>query len=385
MKHPWDSQTFASGATAKGRSAETVAASIAAASAIKRRHPDLPVVLTLNHLAHLSDVSSDFLQEVAHRKIDPYRVFRVKKRGVPNKVPAPPRRYRTICVPDPRLMRVQRWIAQNILKVMPSHPASFAFIKDRDLVDAAERHVGAKWLVKMDVRHFFESIHEDSAYGVFRSFGYGALISFQMARICTRLPTHSRSDPRDRLGRGEKAKPYRTHPMGHLPQGAPTSPMLANFASETLDNRLAHLAFSENWTYTRYADDLAFSRVGASTRAQAMHLVKRVEMALETSGLVAHRQKTAIVPPGGRKILLGVTVDAGRPRLTKAFRNNIETHLYALNHENIGPERHRVKRGFASIIGMRRHIFGLIAFAHQVDEAYASKLYTEANKVDWHR
>lgn len=50
MKHPWDPQTFAWGAKAEGRSAETVAASIAAASAIKRHHPDLPVVLTLNHL-----------------------------------------------------------------------------------------------------------------------------------------------------------------------------------------------------------------------------------------------------------------------------------------------------------------------------------------------
>jgi RNA-directed DNA polymerase len=66
-----------------------------------------------------------------------------------------------------------------------------------------------------------------------------------------------------------------------------------------------------------------------------MHLVKQEEMVLETSGLIPHRQKTTIVPPGGRKILLGVTVDTGRPRLTKAFRNNIETHLYALNHESI--------------------------------------------------
>jgi RNA-directed DNA polymerase len=385
MKHPWDPQTFASGAKAVGRSTQTVTASLAAASAIKRKHPDLPVVLTLNHLAHLSDVSSDFLQEVAHRKIDPYRVFRVKKRGVPNKVPAPPRRYRTICVPEPRLMRVQRWIAQNILQVMPSHQASFAFIKDRDLVDAAERHVGAKWLVKMDVRHFFESIHEDAAYLVFRSFGYGALLSFQMARICTRLPSHSRMDPRIRLGRGANGKPYRTHPVGHLPQGAPTSPMLANFASAVLDIRLTQLAVSENWTYTRYADDLAFSRVGSSSRGQAMQLVKQVETVLEMAGLVPHRQKTTIVPPGGRKILLGVTVDTGRPRLTKAFRNNIETHLYALNHLNIGPERHREKRGFASKIGMRRHILGLIAFAHQVDQAYAAKLYAEANRVDWSR
>tara|TARA_R110002020_G_scaffold25225_8_gene82134 strand:- start:6878 stop:7399 length:522 start_codon:yes stop_codon:yes gene_type:complete len=171
--------------------------------------------------------------------------------------------------------------------------------------------------------------------------------------------------------------------MGHLPQGAPTSPMLANFASEALDNRLTYLASTESWTYTRYADDLAFSRPGDSTRAEAMQLVKRVEMALELTGLVVHRQKTLIVPPGARKILLGVAVDTGKPRLSKAFRNNIETHLYALTHADIGPERHRAKRGFASIIGMRRHVLGLIAFAHQVDKSYASKLYAEANTVDW--
>lgn len=229
MKHPWDSQAFTVGAKDKDRSEETIAASIAAATAVKRHHPDLPVILTLNHLAHLSDVSPDFLQEVAHRKIDPYRVFRVKKRGVANKVPSPPRRYRTICVPELRLMRVQRWIAQNILQAMPSHPASFAFIRERDLVGAAERHVGAKWLVKMDVRHFFESIYEDSAYRVFRGFGYGALISFQMARICTRLPIYSRKDPRARLGRRKKTCHTAPTPRGICRKArrpAPCSPIL---------------------------------------------------------------------------------------------------------------------------------------------------------------
>lgn len=42
--------------------------------------------------------------------------------------------------------------------------------------------------------------------------------------------------------------------------------MLANFALAVLDIRLSQLAESENWTYTRYADDLAFSRVGPSNR-----------------------------------------------------------------------------------------------------------------------
>lgn len=384
MVHPWDPQTFIAGARRAGRSEVTIQACQAAALAIKRTHPDLPVILTLNHLAHLADVNADFLQEIAHRKTDPYRVFRVKKRGVANLVPAQPRRYRTICVPEPRLMRVQRWIAQNILQVTPSHRASFAFTKNRDLKGAAEMHVNAKWVVKMDVRQFFESIPESSVYRVFRSFGYGALLSFQMARICTRRPDHSRHDMRLLLGRGDQ-RPYRSHPMGHLPQGAPTSPMLANRAVEALDRRLESLAANAGWTYTRYADDLAFSRTTDTTRGKAMRLVKLAELSLQIHGLVVHRQKTSILSPGSRKILLGMLVDTGKPKLTKAFRNNIETHLYALTHDKIGAEKHLAKRSFSSLIGMRRHIMGLIAYAHQVDEDYAAALYAKANSVNWKR
>lgn len=382
MTHSWDPQTFTMGARGAGRSDATIQACQAAATAIKRTHPDLPVILTLNHLAHLADVNADFLQEVAHRKIDAYRVFRVKKRGVANLVPAPPRRYRTICAPEPRLMRVQRWIAQNILQVTPSHEASFAFTKNRDLKGAAKKHVNAKWLVKMDVRQFFESIPEAAVYHVFRGFGYGALLSFQMARLCTRRPDHHRRDTRELLGRGDK-RPYHSHPMGHLPQGAPSSPMLANRAVEALDRRLEKLATSAGWTYTRYADDLAFSRTTVGTRSEAMRLVKLAELALQLHGLVVHRLKTGIVPPGSRKILLGMLIDTGEPKLTKAFRNNIETHLYALTHEKIGAEQHRRKRGFSSLIGMRRHIMGLIAYAHQIDESYAATLYAKVSSVDW--
>jgi RNA-directed DNA polymerase len=151
-----------------------------AAAAIKRTHPNLPVVLTLHHLAHLSKVSAEDLQQVTFRKIDAYRVFRVKKRGVSGASPAPPRRYRTICVPHPFLMQTQRWIVQNILNPIHPHSASFAFAPGRDLVGAAERHLGSRWLLKMDVRHFFESISEMQVYRVFRWLGYGALLSFQM-------------------------------------------------------------------------------------------------------------------------------------------------------------------------------------------------------------
>lgn len=385
MKHPWSSQRFREGARAEGRSEGLIAAAEAAADAIKRTNPDLPVILTLGHLAHLAGVPIEALQAVAFRKEDSYRVFRVKKRGTPNGIAAPPRRYRTICVPHQDLMRAQRWIAQNILNAVPPHPVSYAFAPGRDLVGAAKRHVEAKWLVKMDVRHFFESICERRVYRVFRSLGYGALLSFQMARVCTRLAHHQISDVRLQEGRGDTGLPYRRHRQGHLPQGAPTSPMLANLVMWPLDRRIEALAARGGWTYTRYADDLAFSRRNASTRGEAMHLAKAVEHELVLFGLVNNREKTTIVPPGARKVLLGVLVDREKPRLTREFRNNVETHLFALANPRVGAVAHKAKRGFASTIGMRRHIEGLIAFAHQVDQDYGATLYGQLNAVDWNR
>ncbi|MBL8558786.1 MAG: RNA-directed DNA polymerase [Hyphomonadaceae bacterium] len=377
MSHPWDSQTFTAAARAAGRSDAVIDASLRAATYIKDRHPDLPVILTLAHLAHLTDVSGEFLRGVVDRETDPYRVFQLNKRSRPN---APQRAHRTICVPHPLLMRTQRWIAQNILNVIDPHRASFAFAPKRDIVQAAKRHAGCRWLVKLDVTDFFTSIREDAVYRVFRALGYGALISFELARLCTRAPGSSR---RKHRASHDQRLPYHRKHCGFLPQGAPTSPMLANLASYQLDEDFEALATSRNWIYSRYADDLAFSTKHPSNRSEALHVSRKAEALLERHGFAANRSKTCIAPPGARRLVLGLLVDRGAPRLPRAFRDNIETHLYALAHADIGPLRHLNKRGFASLIGMRRHIEGLIAFAHQVEPTYAARLYARFKKVAW--
>lgn len=381
MEHPWSPQLFAAQAKKLGRSKETIDAAVVAGNAIKNRNADLPVVWSLSHLAHLTGTDPKLVHSYVTRNlgIDPYRVFRLKKRPKEGSR-APTRGFRTICVPEPELMRLQRWIAQNILSRAIPHQSSFAFFRDRGILKAAERHCGCRWLVKIDIHSFFDGIKERNCYHAFRSLGYGALISFELARICTRA---ARQAPFSGETSSQTMLPYRRAYEGYLPQGAPTSPALANMVMNELDARLSARAEELGWIYTRYADDLAFSTREESNRKEARKVVALAKAEVSRCGFELNESKTVIAPPGARRVVLGLLVDNDAPRLTRGFRNNLETHLHALTKVTIGPDRHRRARGFDSLIGMRRHIGGLLAFAHYVDPAYAAKRYAIFNTVQW--
>src|SRR5205085_4168144 len=77
----------------------------------------------------------------------------------------------------------------------------------------------------------------------------------------------------------------------HLPQGAPTSPALANLCAYRLDCRLAALARSVGGHYTRYADDLAFSGDELLERSARRFQIAVCRIALE-EGLEVNTRKT---------------------------------------------------------------------------------------------
>lgn len=191
----------------------------------------------------------------------------------------------------------------------------------------------------------------------------------------------SYTTPRDTIDDGRL--PHEKYTPGHLPQGAPSSPMLANLVARQLDEELDALASSRGWTYTRYADDLAFSTDGKVSRGQAAQMMALATRTLVRQGFSSNKLKSRIIPPGARKLVLGVAVDTDHTKLSKKFRNNIETHLYALTSDRIGVKLHMHNRGFDSIVGMRKHIAGLIGFAHHIDKEYAAKLYSRFNSINW--
>jgi retron-type reverse transcriptase len=350
------------------------------------RTPGAPPIFTLKHLSQLTGVNYSFLRRCVERvESEPYRRFRIRKRQNPNEKK---QRYRIICVPDPRLMAVHRWINTNILQLVPPHAASVAFGKGNNIAEAAANHCASKWLIKLDIVNFFESISEQSVYHVFSRIGYQPLIAFELARLCTRLgqPSYARWSRRwsARSYRFEKISSYQKEQLGHLPQGAPTSPMLANLSMTAFDASIRQVANDFDLAYTRYADDLTFSTTSVEfNRNKSQTVIPKIYAELLKYGFKPNLTKTKISSPGSRKVVLGLLVDGAEPRLTKKFRDNIRQHLYFINHPNIGPVQHANKKGFKSIYGLRNHVQGLIAHASQIDKEYANAAWEQFNHVLW--
>jgi RNA-directed DNA polymerase len=93
-------------------------------------------------------------------------------------------------------------------------------------------------------------------------------------------------------------------------------------------------------------------------------------------GLSPNLTKTQVLPPGARKIMLGLLVDGKIPRLTREFRACLRQHIYFLTHPDIGPARHAGRRQFASVMGLRNHVYGLISYARMIDPAFADQCET---------
>jgi RNA-directed DNA polymerase len=321
-------------------------------------------IFSLGHLAHETGATYTYLREVVSRTRDPYRSIAIPKAsgGV-----------RSISAPEPIIADVQRWILANLLLSLPANSASFAYQPGRSIVQCAEQHIGAQWMIKLDLHNFFDTVTEPQVYRVFRNLGYKKLVAFELARITTRAEG---AKHRSWLAATRTIPSYAVDTRGVLPQGAPTSGQLANAVAGELDDLLQTYSLQEGLTYSRYSDDLMFSSRDHFRRPNAEKAVRHVSGLIVRAGFIVHRSKTRIVPPGARRVVLGLLVDDS-VRLLPEHRRRIEVHLHGC--EKFGLANHASHRGFESVFSFVNHLGGWIAFALGVEPtralAWRERLY----------
>lgn len=379
----WQTQLFKGDAPAD----TPVDAAVAIANAIRLVNPLLPPLFTLAHLAHEVGVPFKFLRNtVARQKMaEQYSVFKIQKRA-----PTVIKQYRWIAAPHPLLLKTQRWLNTNILKNLRVHDAAFAYVKEGSAYSAASLHKNAKWLMKVDIQNFFESIFETKICNIFQAAGYQPLLSFEMSRICTRIahPEMERSVSVNgfhrvkTIGAKYSIEAYASAALGHLPQGAPTSPMLANLVAIVIDEKISSLAELNGLRYSRYSDDIVLSSTcQAFGKTKSKDIVGKLYKILLNAGFTPNVEKTKISGPGSKMIVLGLLVDGARPRLTAEFKDKLKMHIYFCKSRS--PQAHAVARKFISIIGLKNHLLGLISYARMVDSTFADQCLAELNDCNW--
>jgi RNA-directed DNA polymerase len=338
---------------------------------------NLPILLTLGQLAYIAEMPYRDLLHIIERQIDPYRVFAIRKRRGGR---------RFICVPEPQLLSVQRWIHEHILCSLHSlcslSEHATAFRPGSSHIANARKHLSAPCILKLDITRFFESISERQVYRIFRGFGYRAQVAFGLARLCTRVLPRS-EDHRwrrktKRWQTGEYRKFLSSHVVGHLPQGAPTSPMLANLVCRMLDVELQKIADREGLIYTRYADDMTFSGV-INNRVAATMIINEISKIVGKYGFGINSQKTNIVKNGGRKIVTGLSVEDGVVRLPRFYKDKIRQELYFIN--SYGLKDHCSRIGQKNHLSYLMRLVGRIRYATLIEPDIGTNLMVKFEEL----
>lgn len=132
-----------------------------------------------------------------------------------------------------RLKVIQKRLQKNILQNLTIPDYAFGAIKGKDNISNAKRHQGKKYIFTTDLTNFFPSVNHKQVFEMFISFDFSPTV----ARLLTKLTTYK----------------------GKLPQGAPTSPIVANLVFVKTGKRLQEIAKEYNLTFTSFVDDLTFS------------------------------------------------------------------------------------------------------------------------------
>jgi len=283
---------------------------------------------------------------------------------------------RLIEAPKARLKALQKQILTQILNKVPPHPAAHGFLKGRSIKSFAAPHAGKRVVVRMDLRDFFPTIGAARIQSFFRTAGYPDSVADLLAGICTNTAPH---DVWDRPGLDvdrallRDARDLYSRP--HLPQGAPTSPALANLCAYRVDCRLAGLASAAAADYSRYADDLAFSgndQFDSCAERFSIH----VAVILHEEGFAVHHRKTRIMRQGVRQHLAGLVanehVNVMRPDFDrlKAILTNCARHGPSGQNRDGHPR-------------FRAHLEGRVAFVAMINPAKGQRLRKILQRINW--
>jgi RNA-directed DNA polymerase len=349
--------------------------------ATKLSDKDLPVIFSIENLAMFMGVESKYIRNLIgdgknnikyeyEHKNKRYNYFKLKKRNG---------KFREIMSPAKELKYIQKWILVHILSKYQLAESCKGFRKDISIYHNAKVHENADMILKVDLLKFYDTITEKRIYGIFKSMGYVENLSYSFAKITTakhRIDYWIDFDKRSQ----EILKRLIVKKPSILPQGAPTSPMLANIAATRMDLRFEGLAKKMNFNYSRYADDLTFS-IKTKQQLPSLKLITKI---ISEEGFYINDEKTIYMKKGCRQYVTGLTTTNGI-NVSKKYRKEISEHIFYCRKFGVLSHLEKRKEEFPKYNSINFHdwLYGHLCFIKSINEEASKKMLDDFNKINW--
>jgi RNA-directed DNA polymerase len=264
-----------------------------------KRTVDIADLLEISY-EHL--VYNIYLVDQEHR----YRTFEILKKsgGI-----------RQISTPITAIKIIQKKLNQVLQAVYETKPSVHGFVNGKNIVSNAQCHAKKRYVLNIDLKDFFPSINFGRVRGMFIATPYALQPKF--ATVLAQICCHN----------------------NHLPQGAPTSPIITNMICAKMDSQLQRLAKDCKATYTRYADDITFSTTLPQFPSELAYIFtgedrekimigNQLLAIINQNGFQINEHKIRLQVKGNHQEVTGLTTNVF-PNVDRKYVRQIRAMLYA--------------------------------------------------------
>lgn len=253
---------------------------------------------------------------------------------------------RTIAQPAKETKYIQHWLMSNIFNALPLHDCATAYRKNASIKHNAELHASNAYLSKFDFKDFFTSIKDVHLACHLSKYLGGDLSEDEINDIvrlsCIKMP----------------GKDYMC-----LSIGAPSSPMLSNTIMFQFDTKISDWCASHGVSYTRYADDLAFSTNENGVLTTGIEAVIRgVARDLDCLALRLNNRKTAHLSKKHQRRITGLIINNdGNVSLGRSRKRKISSMVHKYDVKALSGDQ-------------VYYLQGLLGFAKYVEPQFIERL-----------
>lgn len=263
-----------------------------------------------------------------------YKVYTIPKRSGGR---------RTIAQPTAELKKIQRCIVTHVLDGLPISTVSTAYQKELSIKNNAEKHLGKKFILKMDFKDFFPSIQP-----------YDLIQTLEKNYIS--LSNNDRKFLTLLLFRRNK------HNGFELSIGAPSSPIISNVVMYDFDLIVKAFCDEKNISFTRYADDLTFSSNNYDIIKLVPSFIEKCTKDIVNPRLKINNDKTHIISKGRSQRVTGIVLTHNNNiSIGRSLRKKIRVMLHTYYHNSLDKRK-------------LPYLHGVVSHARNIEPEFFMKL-----------